>query len=235
VGQSVRRLEDHRLLIGDGLYLDDLKLPGLLHAAFLRSPHAHASILSIDPSRAQQLPGVVSVITADDITGIATELPTRTRADADEIHTPFHPVLATDRVYYVGQPMAIVVAESAYLANDALELIDVEYQPLPGIIDPADALADDAPVLHEYIGSNLTLRTVSSGGDLDEAFASANRVVKETYHVQRLAPAPMEPRGVLADYEPQQDMLTVWDSTQHPHEIRDHLVELLERKRTVSE
>ena len=133
-------------------------------------------------------------------------------------------------MYYVGQPVAIVVAESAYLASDALELIDVEYQPLPGIIDPADALADDAPVLHEYIGSNLTLRTVSSGGDLDEAFASANRVVKETYHVQRLAPAPMEPRGVLADYEPQQDMLTVWDSTQHPHEIRDHLVELLERK-----
>ena len=88
VGQSIRRLEDHRLLIGNGLYLDDLKVPGLLHAAVLRSPHAHASILSIDTSRARQLPGVVSVITTDDLAGIATEIPTRTRADADEIHPP---------------------------------------------------------------------------------------------------------------------------------------------------
>ena len=129
----------------------------------------------------------------------------------------------------MGQPVAIVVAENPYLANDALELIDVEYQPLPGIIDPADALADNAPILHESIGSNLSLRTISAGGDLDDAFASADRIVAETYHVQRLAPAPMEPRGVLADYDSQQDVLTVWDSTQHPHEIRDHLVELLQR------
>ena len=229
VGQSVRRLEDHRLLIGNGLYLDDLKIPGLLHAAVLRSPHAHASILSIDTSRARQLPGVVSVIIADDLTGIATEIPTRTRADADEIHPPFHPVLATDRVCYVGQPVAIVVADTEYLASDALELIDVQYQPLPSIIDPTDALAEGAPVLHEHIGANLALQTLSSGGDLDGAFASADRVVTGTYHVQRLAPAPMEPRGVLADYQRQQDMLTVWDSTQHPHEIRDHLVELLQR------
>ena len=229
VGQSVRRLEDHRLLIGNGRYLDDLKIPGLLNAAVLRSPHAHASILSIDSSRARQLPGVVSVITADDLTGIATEIPTRTRADADEIHPPFHPVLANDRVCYVGQPVAIVVAETEYLASDALELIDVQYQPLPSIIDPNYALAEGAPVLHEHIGANLALQTLSSGGDLDAAFASADRVVTGKYHVQRLAPAPMEPRGVLADYQRQQDMLTVWDSTQHPHEIRDHLVELLQR------
>ena len=129
----------------------------------------------------------------------------------------------------MGQPIAIVVAEDAYIASDALELIDVEYHPLPAIIDPTDALDDAAPVLHQRLGSNLCLRTVSAGGDLDAAFASADRVVTETYHVQRLAPAPMEPRGVLADYQPQQDMLTVWDSTQHPHEIRDHLVELLHR------
>ena len=125
--------------------------------------------------------------------------------------------------------MAIVIAEDPYLANDALELIEVQYEPLESVIDPADALAEGAPVLHHHIGSNLSLRTVSAGGDLDNAFASADRIVTETYQVQRLAPAPMEPRGVLADYQPQQDMLTVWDSTQHPHEIRDHLVELLHR------
>ena len=129
----------------------------------------------------------------------------------------------------MGQPVAIVVAEDTYLANDALELIDVEYQPLTSIIDPINALEDGAAVLHDSIGSNLTLRTVSAGGELDQAFTSADRVVTETYHVQRLAPAPMEPRGLLADYQTQQDMLTVWDSTQHPHEIRDHLVELLHR------
>ena len=138
-------------------------------------------------------------------------------------------MLATDRVFYVGQPVAIVVTEDPYLASDALELIDAQYEPLPSIIDPADALAEGAPVLHEHLGNNLTLRTVSAGGELDQAFASADRIVTETYQVQRLAPAPMEPRGVLADYQAQQDMLTVWDSTQHPHEIRDHLVELLHR------
>ena len=229
VGQSVRRLEDHRLLVGNGIYLDDLKVPGLLHASVLRSPHAHASILSIDSSRARQLPGIVSVITSHDITGITANIPTRARADADELHPPYHPLLATDRVCYVGQPVAIVVAEDPYIASDALEMIDVQYQSLPSIIDPADALADGAPVLHQHIGTNLTLQTLSAGGDLDEAFASADRVVTGTYHVQRLAPAPMEPRGLLADYQPQADMLTVWDSTQHPHEIRDHLVELLQR------
>lgn len=138
-------------------------------------------------------------------------------------------MLATDRVFYVGQPVAIVIAEDPYLASDALELIDVQYEPLNSIIDPADALVDGAPVLHEHLGSNLTLRTVSAGGDLDQAFASADRIITETYQVQRLAPAPMEPRGVLANHDTQQDMLTVWDSTQHPHEIRDHLVELLHR------
>ena len=185
--------------------------------------------MSIDASRARQLPGVVSVITAEDIEGVLPHLPTRTRADADELTPVYHPLLAGDRVCYVGQPVAIVVAEDSYLAADALDSIDVEYQPLASIIDPAEALAEDAPLLHPEVGTNLTLQTVSAGGDLDQAFAEADRVVAQTYRVQRLAPAPMEPRGVLADYQPQQDLLTVWDSTQHPHEVREHLCELLQR------
>jgi carbon-monoxide dehydrogenase large subunit len=228
-GQSVKRLEDHRLLTGQNAYVDDLKLPGMLHALVLRSPHAHATIRSIDTTAASSLTGVVSVVTALDLAEAVRNVPTRGNTDADDLRPPEHPVLAGDKVCYVGQPVAIVVAEDQYVARDALELIQVDYELLPSVVDPLGALAADAPIVHQALGTNLVLQTVNAGGDLDEAFALADHIVRQRFQVQRIAPAPMEPRGVLADYQSQGDLLTVWDSTQHPHEMREHIAHLLGR------
>ena len=229
VGQSVRRFEDHRLLTGQGSFVDDMKLPGLLHAVVLRSLHAHAIIRSIDVSGASRLPGVVAVITAADIQDLDVHMPTRSSIDDVDLTPPRHPVLASDKVCYVGQAVALVVAEDPYTAADALEQVLVDYEVLPAVTDPYQAMEEGAAVIHPDLGSNVSLRTVSEGGDLDAAFAQADHVVRQTYQVQRLAPAPMEPRGLIADYDPGEDLLTVWDSTQHPHDIREHLVRLLGR------
>ena len=228
IGESVRRFEDHRLLTGQGSFVDDIKLPGLLHASVLRSPHAHAGIRSIDTIAASRWPGVVAVISASDIQDLAVHMPTRTDIDDVDLSPPRHPVLASDKVCYVGQAVAVVVAEDLYTAADAMERIRVDYDILPAVIDPNEAVEEGAIVVHSDLGSNVSLRTVSAGGDLDAAFAQADHVVRQTYQVQRDAPAPMEPRGV-AEYQPEEDLLTVWDSTQHPHDIREHLVQLLGR------
>jgi len=229
VGQSVRRFEDHRLLTGQGSYVDDMKLPGLLNAVVLRSLHAHANIRSIDVSAANRVPGVVAVFTAADIQDLAVEIPTRTNTGADEFNPTRHPLLASDKVCYVGQAVAVLIAEDIYTAADALDQIVVDYEILPALTDPYEALEPGAMIIHPDQGSNVSLRTVNGGGDLDGAFAQADHVVRQTYQVQRLAPAPMEPRGLIADYDSQADLLTVWDSTQHPHEVREHLVHLLGR------
>ena len=228
-GQPLVRFEDQRLLTGAGSYVDDLKLPGMLHALVLRSPHAHARIAGIDTAQATRVPGVTAVFTASDFAGIIENLPTRTNTDADQMQPPPHPVLAQGKAFYVGQAVAIVVAESPSSARDGVDQILVDYELLPPVVDPREGIAADAPLLHPHLSSNVALRTVNAGGDLDSAFAQASRVVRQRYEVQRLAPAPMEPRGVVADYQRDQDLLTVWDSTQHPHEVREHLVELLHR------
>ena len=227
-GQSIKRFEDHRLLTGQSSFVDDMTRPGMLHALILRSPHGHARIRSIDASAALALPGVAAVITAQDIADLA-QLPTRESTDADEMHPPRHPALAVDKACYAGQPVAIVLADEAYVAEDAMELVSIDYEVLPAVIDPSEATAPDTPVIHEHLGTNEVLRTVNAGGDLDGAFAAADCVIRQHFDVQRLAPAPMEPRGLLAEYDQDADLLTVWDSTQHPHEIREHLVRLLQR------
>ncbi|MCH7737564.1 MAG: xanthine dehydrogenase family protein molybdopterin-binding subunit [Chloroflexi bacterium] len=228
-GQSVRRFEDHRLLTGQSSFVDDMKLPGLLHAVVLRSIHAHAIIRSIDVSGASRLPGVVAVFTAADIQDLAVHMPTRDNIDDVDMTPPRHPVLASDKVCYVGQAVAAVIAEDPYTAADALEQIVVDYEVLPAVVDPYQAMEEGAVVVHPDLHRNVSLRTVSAGGDLDAAFAQAEHVVRQTYQVQRLAPAPIEPRGVMADYQAEKDLLTVWDSTQHPHVVREHLVDLLGR------
>ena len=227
-GQSIKRFEDHRLLTGQSSYVDDMTRPGMLHALIIRSPHGHARIRGIDASAALALPGVAAVITAQDIAD-AAQLPTRESADADELHPPRHPALAVGKACYAGQPVAIVLAENIYTAEDAVELVAIDYEILPAVIDPREATSEDAPVIHEQFGSNIVLRTVNAGGDLDGAFAEADCVITQRFDVQRVAPAPMEPRGLLAEYDADADLLTVWDSTQHPHEIREHLARLLER------
>jgi carbon-monoxide dehydrogenase large subunit len=206
-----------------------MKLPGLLNAVVLRSLHAHANIRSIDVSAANRVPGVVAVFTAADIQDLAVEIPTRTNTGADEFNPTRHPLLASDKVCYVGQAVAVLIAEDIYTAADALDQIVVDYEILPALTDPHEALEPGAMIIHPDQGSNVSLRTVNGGGDLDGAFAQADHVVRQTYQVQRLAPAPMEPRGLIADYDSQADLLTVWDSTQHPHEVREHLVHLLGR------
>ena len=227
-GQSIKRFEDHRLLTGQSSYVDDMTRPGMLHALIIRSPHGHARIRGIDASAALALPGVVAVIDAQDLADIAV-LPTRESADADELHPPRHPALAVDKACYAGQPVAIVLAESIYTAEDAVELVEIDYEILPAVTDPREATSEGSPVIHEQFGSNVVLRTVNAGGDLDSAFAEADCVINQRFDVQRVAPAPMEPRGLLAEYDANADLLTVWDSTQHPHEIREHLARLLDR------
>ena len=227
-GQSIKRFEDHRLLTGQSSFVDDMTRPGMLNALIIRSPHGHARIRNIDASAALDLPGVAAVITAQDIADIA-QLPTRESSDADEMHPPRHPVLAVDKACYAGQPVAIVLADNIYTAQDAVDLVDIDYEILPAVIDPLTATDAGTPVIHEHLGTNQVLRTVNAGGDLDGAFASADCVIRQQFGVQRLAPAPMEGRGLLAEYDPDADLLTVWDSTQHPHEIREHLARLMDR------
>jgi len=169
------------------------------------------------------------VITAADIQDLDVHMPTRSSIDDVELTPPRHPVLASDKVCYVGQAVALIIAEDPYTAADALEQVLVDYEVLPAVTDPYQAMEEGAAVIHSDLGSNVSLRTVSEGGDLDAAFAQADHVVRQTYQVQRLAPAPMEPRGLIADYDSGEDLLTVWDSTQHPHDIRENLVQLLGR------
>ena len=143
-GQSIRRFEDHRLLTGQSSFVDDMTRTGLLHALMIRSPHGHARIRSIDVSAALALPGVAAVVTAQDMADIA-QLPTRESADADEMHPPRHPALAVDKACYAGQPVAIVLADNIYTAQDAVDLVNIDYEILPAVIDPLTATSDSTP------------------------------------------------------------------------------------------
>ena len=226
-GQSLKRFEDVTLLTGRGSFVDDIKLPDMVHTAVLRSPHAHARITSIDVSQALNLPGVIAVVIAADLEGAVNFSATRRGNDEPDHRLPDHPILAVDKVCYVGQPVALVAAEAPNLAREALELVHVEYDPLPAVVDTIAAMRDDSPIVHPELGSNVAMTVSHSGGGPDEAFAKADRVVKQSYHVQRLAPAPMEGRGLVAQFDANEDLLTIWDSTQHPHSIKANLARLL--------
>ena len=232
LGQPMKRLEDPRLVTGDSSFIDDITLPDLLYAATLRSLYAHARIKAVDAGRARDLPGVVTVLTGEDVAGILGNIPTRAldrERAMDEYLAPEHPVLAQEKVCYVGQAVAIVVAEDPYTARDAVEQIEVDYEPLAPVINPREAVSPDAPVIHPGAGSNVVMRLRQQSGDIDDAFAQADHVVEQSYEVQRIAPAPMEPRGVVAHYQDTEDLLTVWNSTQAPHRVRGYLAQLLER------
>ena len=233
-GQPLKRLEDPRLVMGHGSFVDDLQLPDMLHARVLRSPHAHARLRSIESAAVRQIPGVVAVLTGRDLAGVLPNLPSRAMAgewQVDEVHAPEHPVLAHDKVCYVGQPVAVVVARDRYVARDAVDLMQVEYDPLPPILDPFEAAREDAVPIHAHLGTNIALRICHDrqGHALDTAFARADRIVQQRYEVQRLAPVPLETRGVVAHYQAQDDLLTLWASTQGPHRVRRQLAQLLNR------
>ena len=233
-GQPIKRFEDPRLVSGQGSYVDDIKLPGILHAAILRSPHAHAIIKGIDVSQARQAPGVVAVITGDDLEGVVGDLAPRAMSgewQIDEFKPPMQPALAKGKARYVGQPLAVAVAEEASQARDALDLIQVDYEQLAPVMHPREAASDGSALIHEELGTNVALRIHHDrqGDDLDAAFSRADRIVRQSYEVQRLAPVPMETRGLVANYQPVEDFLTIWASTQGPHTVRRQMSRLLDR------
>jgi carbon-monoxide dehydrogenase large subunit len=223
VGERIKRREDPRLVTGTGTYVDDLRLPGMLCAVILRSPYAHAKINSIDLARARALPGVVCVLSGADLKDKIGSVPCVAPAD----HVPFHPVLAHGKVRFIGEGVAVAVAASPYLAQDALDLIEVDYEPLDAIVDPEKALEPGAPILHEEFGTNsVTLASVPNPA-VEEAMRRADKIIKFRIYNQRLAAVPMEPRGTVAKWEAGYKQLTVWSSTQIPHLLRSQLAEQL--------
>lgn len=225
IGKSVKRTEDPRLIQGLAHYVDDIKLPDTLHAAFLRSMYAHARIRSIDSSEARKLPGVIAVYTGRDIAQKIGPVPCG--AAIPDMKIPDHRVLATSKVYWVGHPVAVVVAEDKYIARDALDLIQVDYEELPAVTDEEKAADKSSPVIHEQLGSNIAYKMTAGEGDIEAALRSADKVVKQKILHRRLAPIAMEPRGVLARYYPGEQELTLWTSTQIPHLARTQLALML--------
>ena len=213
VGRPLKRTEDPRLITGRGQYVEDIKLPGLAHLAFLRSPHAHARVTALRTDAARRAPGVVRVVTARDL-GPLRPLPFMAMLPGlKQVQCPY---LAETVVDSTGVPVAAVVAESPSLARDAAELIEVEYEPLPAVADAERGLEPGAPLSHSQLGTNQAFSWPLKGGDVDGAFSRAAHIVQVRLDHNRLAGAPMEPRGVLARYDPGSDELTVWLTTQNP-------------------
>ena len=219
-GSGIRRREDPRLITGSAAYTDDLTLPRTAHAAMLRSPHAHARITSIDTSRAAAAPGVLAAYTHADTGGALQPAPCAWLLPESDLKIAAYHCLAKDVVRYVGDIVAVVVAESRYAAEDALEQVDVGYEPLPAVTDPEAAAAEGAPRLHDEIAGNQAFHWKVAGGDVDAAFAEAEVVVSDRIVQQRLIPNAMEPRAALASYIRATGELTVWNTTQNPHIVR---------------
>ncbi len=228
IGERVRRREDPRLIQGLATYVDDVKLPGMLYMALKRSDIAHGNIRSIDTSAAAAMEGVELVLTGAELAESLGPMPIGTPFPAPDHHS-----VATDRVRYVGEPVAVVVAEDRYLARDAADAIAVEYEELPAVVDPEAAMAAGTTLIHDdfernvavdgvYGGTGVNAETAEPEDDsaVDAAFAEADVVIRQRMLNQRLAPNAMEPRGVVAHYEPGRDYITVWSATQNPHILR---------------
>ena len=225
IGARVKRVEDPRLLTGRGTYVDDKQLPGMLHVAFRRSELAHARIVSIDVAEARALPGVHGVFTMETLEGLVKPA-IATSKMRDYRPTAMYP-LARGKVRYVGEPIVAVVAESRYIAEDALERIVVELDPLPDVVDPERAAQPDAPLLHEDCGSNVLVKREFKREDVDAALAGAAAVVGGRFRFTRKTAMAIENRAYLADYDAAHDGITLYSSTQVPGVIRDALVELM--------
>jgi carbon-monoxide dehydrogenase large subunit len=222
VGEPVPRVEDTRLLTGRGRFIDDLQLPNMLHAAFVRSPFAHARLRSIDLSAALASPGVAAAITGDDMRALSEPV-TSAVIPGGPGWPSFYP-LATDKVRFVGDPVIMVIADSRYQAEDACELLDIDYEPLPAITGYQDAIDPDRPPLFEDSGSNVVAANEATNfGDVEAAFREADRVITATLDQHRVANVPMETRGAVADYDPSSNELTYYASTQNPHALRMQL------------
>jgi len=230
VGEPVRRNEDARLLTGRALFVDDVQVTGMLHVAFLRSQYAHARLSGVDVAAARRRPGVVAVYSAADLGDYWRPGP---------LLVPPPPIpglvfnactqvpLVRDKIRHAGEPIAMVVAETRYLAEDALEDIVVHAEPLPAVVDLAAALAADAPLVHDHLPSNVAAHALQRKGDYQRARAQAHAVIRRRFHYDRGASAAIENRAVAAQWDPQAGELTVWDTTQAPIPIRNGLAGLL--------
>jgi len=226
IGARIRRVEDPRLLTGQGAFTDDRVVPGALHLAFRRSDHAHARLLRIDVEAARTLPGVAAVLTARDLDGVVGPVRATSRM-ADYHATEQHP-LARDKVRYVGEPVVAVLAEDRYLAEDALEAIDIAYEPLDAVTDPEQALATGAPLLHEAAGTNVIAARQFARGDVDAAMTAASVRVGARFRFHRKTPVAIENRSYVAEYDRGRRSLTLTSSTQIPGVVRDLIAELLD-------
>ena len=229
-GAPVTRNEDPRLLAGQALFVDDVELPGLLHAAFYRSPYAHARIKRIDVSRALARPGVIAAYTAADLgdywqPGPLLVPPPPVAGIVFNARTQVP--LAKDKVRHAGESIVLVIAESRYIAEDAMQDIDVDFEPLPAVVDLEQALAPGAALVHADVGSNVAAHVIQRKGDYAAAKQQAHLVVRRRFHYDHGASAPIETRGVVAQWDARAGKLTVWDTTQAPVVIRNGLAAML--------
>jgi carbon-monoxide dehydrogenase large subunit len=225
VGQAMKRKEDPRLISGTSTYVDDVVLPGMLHMAIARSIHAHARIKRIDTSKAQKLAGVIAVVTGEEVAAHCGPIPCV--ASIPNMKNAQRQLLAVGKVRFVGEPIAAVVAENKYIAKDAADLIEIDYDPLPAVVNPEKAMDPSSPRLYEEFSDNIGYNFGFETGNTDEAFKQADVIVKERLINQRIAPIPMEPRGVVAAYQAPDNELVVWNSTQTPHGLRTLLAVML--------
>jgi carbon-monoxide dehydrogenase large subunit len=229
-GEPVKRNEDRRLLTGAALFIDDVELPGLLHAAFLRSQVAHAKILKIDVSKALQRPGVVAAYTAGDLGDywrpgplLVPPPPIAGIIFNERTQVP----LAKHKTRHVGEPLVIVIAESRYIAEDALDDIDVELETLGAVVDLEQALGATSPLVHDDLGSNVSAHVRQVKGSYAAAAAKADRIIKRRFHYEHGISSPIETRGVVAQWDGRANQMTVWDTTQAPVFIRNGLAGML--------
>jgi len=235
VGRSLLRREDGRLLTGRGQFIADLELPRMLHAAFIRSPVAHARIRSVDLSHAAAAPGVALALSGADLVRLLPPLPDTqlslpskwTSRVEHEFHNPQQPGLAHDKVRHVGEAVAVIVAASRYAAEDAAELVGLDLEPLTAVVTAEAALAPGAPLIHEHLQTNLFGAFSMGKGDVDAAMAGAPHKLQRRFYHHRYAAMPMECRGVAAIHEPRTDSITIWSATQVVHWVRREVATIL--------
>src|SRR5436190_1200137 len=216
-GASIKRREDPRLITGKGTFVDDLRIPGTTTAAFVRSPHAHARIVRIDATAATKIKGVLAVYTGKDLVAAGVK-PIPVGWLIPNMKIPPHYPLAVDRARHMGEAVAVVIAESPYIARDAAELVEVEYEPLPVVADAAKAVEPGAPAVHDDARDNVSFRwQLGDKAATDKAFAGAPRIVKQSFRNHRLIPNAIEPRAALASANPGTGEVTLWLTTQNPH------------------
>src|SRR5271165_350706 len=229
IGTRILRLEDGPLLTGKGRFIDDIALPSMLHAAFVRSPHPHAAISAVTTDDALALVGVHAVLTLDHLAPVLTQRRMLRHSNSGTPLDRFWSFALADReVSYVGEPVAIVLAESRYLAEDAVGLVSVDYDVLPAASDCRDAAAAGAPAVRRELNSNIAAHYKVAYGDAEAAFRRAAHIFHEELWQHRGGAHPIEGRGLLAEYRPSDATLSVWSSTQMPHDLFQMCIELLD-------